>query len=281
MTPAPAASGAHPMATTPVRVRRVFRESSDVVTLELDPPHPGYRFAPGQFNMLYAFGVGEIAVSHSGDPGDATLLRHTVRVVGAVSGALAALRRGDTVGVRGPFGTAWPLDEARGRDVVVMAGGVGVAPLRPAIYHLLAHRDDYQTVAVLYGARNPGDLLFRHELERWRGRFDVDLRVIVDAAGIDWHGRVGVVTALVPGIGFDPANAVGMLCGPEVMMRFGARSLAARGVARDRLWVSLERNMQCGVGLCGHCQFGPMLVCRDGPVVRHDRVAALLDVREV
>lgn len=263
-----------PMLPTSARVRRVAREIEGVVTMELDAPE-GFAFAPGQFTMLYLFGIGEVAISISGDPARPERLVHTIRAVGSVTTPLVRVKAGDVLGVRGPFGTPWPVaaPESRGRDVLFVAGGLGLAPLRPAILHVLAHRDDYGRVVVRYGARTPDDLLFRRELERWRGRFDVDLDVTVDRAGEDWHGHVGVVPDLLRSAAFDPANVVAMICGPEVMMRFTVRALERRGVPARATWVSMERNMKCAVGHCGHCQLGPAFVCKDGPVFRFDQVA--------
>jgi NAD(P)H-flavin reductase len=238
-------------------------------------------FAPGQFNMLYAFGIGEIPLSISGDPADPARLVHTVRDVGAVSAAIARLAPGEMVGLRGPYGTAWPLEEARGSDVVFVAGGLGLAPLRPAICQVLAQRARHGRVVLLYGARSPRDILFSAELERWRRRGDMDVAVTVDHAGTDWRGEVGVVPRLIARAGFDPAHTLAMLCGPEVMMRFSAMALQEAGVPAGRIHLSLERNMECAVGLCGHCQFGPDFVCRDGPVARYDRIASRLSVPEL
>jgi NAD(P)H-flavin reductase len=263
------------------RVGRVQRELSDTVTLELAPvtgQRPG--FQPGQFNMIYVFGVGEVAISMSGDPA-AALLVHTVREVGKVSSAIAQLQPGRTVGVRGPYGTAWPVEQAAGSDMVIMAGGLGLAPLRPAIYHVLANRNLYGRVAILFGTRQPTEMLFRPELEQWRQRLDVQVEVTVDHAEADWRGNVGVVPALIPRTPIDPDHAVAMVCGPEIMMRFTIDALRQRGLAMDRIFVSMERNMKCAVGLCGRCQFGPAFVCRDGPVFRYDRIAALLNIREI
>ena len=269
-----------PMAPLMLAVRGRRAETADTFTVELESP-PGFTFGPGQFNMLYVFGTGESAISISGDPEERGTLVHTIREVGAVTRGLSRLRQGDALGVRGPFGTAWPVEEARGRDVVIVAGGIGLAPLRPAIYHLLAHRADYGRVVVLYGSRTPRDLLFAEQLQQWRGRFDMEVEVTVDGAGSEWHGSVGVVTKLIANAPFDPERAVAFVCGPEIMMRFTGRALAESGVGADRIYVSMERSMKCAVGFCGHCQLGPMFVCKDGPVFRHDRLQRLLEVREV
>ncbi len=268
---------------TPVPYRVVSRceETHDTVTLELEPLADRVVPQPGQFAMLYAFGVGEIPVSTSGDAARDGPLTHTIRGVGAVSRTLAGSAPGDVIGVRGPFGTPWPVDEATGGDLVLVAGGIGLAPLRPVIYHALAHRERFGAVCLLVGARAPGELLFASELEEWRGRFDLDVDVTVDGAPGDWRGRVGLVTKLVPGAHFDPDRALALVCGPEVMMSFVARALLERGLGRDRIHVSLERNMRCAVGHCGHCQLGPNLICRDGAVFRYDDVEQLMAVREL
>jgi NAD(P)H-flavin reductase len=267
-----------PMVPRPFRVTGRRRETADTVTLALEPEDgPGIRFLPGQFDMLYAFGVGESAISFSGADGDAVL--HTVRAVGAVTRALCASEPGDAVGVRGPFGTDWGLDAAEGRDVVVVAGGIGLAPLRPAVRHLLERRDRFGRVSVLVGARAHDQLLYEQELAAWREQVDVE--VTLDTARPGWRGHVGLVTELIPGAQVDPADAVALVCGPEAMMRFVARALIDRGLDPGRVMVSMERNMRCAVGHCGHCQFGPEFVCMDGPVFPHDRVARLLAIQEV
>ena len=264
----------------PVRVARVRRETPGVATFEVTTGLP-FAFGPGQFNMLYAFGLGEVAISISGDPAEQDRIVDTVRAVGAVSGALARLRRGAVVGLRGPYGSCWPVAEAEGSDVVMVAGGLGLAPLRPVIYRVLARRERYGRVVLLYGARGPSDILYRRDLEKWRQGLDVDIEVTVDHAAADWRGNVGVVPALISRISFDPQHTVALVCGPEIMMRFTIAALRDRGVSNDQIHVSMERNMKCAVGLCGHCQFGPSFVCRDGPVFCLDRVAPLVNLREI
>ncbi|WP_288038494.1 FAD/NAD(P)-binding protein [Acidiphilium sp.] len=282
MSAAPPAALADPMLPAPWRVRAVRRETADVVTLDLVPLASGVPcFAPGQFNMIYAYGVGEVPVSLSGDPADRSCFVHTVRAVGAVSAAIAGAAPGSVLGLRGPFGSAWPVDAAAGHDLLIVAGGLGLAPLRPAIYRVLARSERFGRIAVLYGGRGPAELLFRDELAVWGARADVTVAVTVDHADPSWHGHVGVVPALIGQIGFDPPNTVALLCGPEVMLRFTATALRAAGVAAERIHLSMERNMKCAIGLCGHCQFGPDFVCQDGPVLRYDRIAARLAVREI
>jgi NAD(P)H-flavin reductase len=266
------------MVPVPYRVARRRRETHDSWTLELEPHGDATvePLAPGQFAMLYAFGKGEVPISVSALP-----LVHTIRAVGTVSAALCDARRGAVLGVRGPFGTSWPVEAAEGADVVVLTGGIGLAPLRPVVHHLLAHRERYGRIVVLYGGRSPEELLYTAELERWRGRFDVEVHIAVDQAAAGWRGRVGVVTTLVPKADFDPAHTVAMICGPEVMMRFAVVALQERGVPADAIFVSLERSMKCAIGLCGHCQLGPAFICKDGPVFCWDAVEALLRVREL
>jgi NAD(P)H-flavin reductase len=271
------------MRPLPFRVVRNQPETHDSFTLTLEPVEGGapFTFQPGQFNMLYAPGVGEAAISMSGCAGTVSQVVHTIRAVGRVTSTLRRLKRGDVLGLRGPFGTPWPVSEAQGHDVVLMAGGIGLAPLRPALCHVLDHREHFGRVSLLYGARTPHDMLFAKEIETWRGRFDVEVEVTVDRAETGWYGLVGVVTTLIPRAHFDPTNTVAFICGPEIMMHFTVGELLKRGVPEPSIWVSMERNMRCGVGFCGHCQFGPLFVCKDGPVFRHDRVAGLLATREV
>jgi NAD(P)H-flavin reductase len=274
----------------PYRVVRRWNETADTFTMELQPAQDGApdagpaptapAFRPGQFNMLYAFGAGEVPISISGDPADGERLIHTVRAVGAVTRRLSALGPGDTVGVRGPFGSAWPVEAAEGRDLVIVAGGIGLPPLRPVLYQVLSQRERFGRVALLYGARRPKEMVFVDELRSWRSRLDLDVAVTVDRATENWKGSVGFVTSLVGRAPVDTAEAVAMVCGPELMMRFAALELLSRGVAEERIYVSMERNMKCGVGLCGHCQFGPSFVCRDGPVYPFGRVKDLLQVAE-
>ncbi|MDR3539163.1 MAG: FAD/NAD(P)-binding protein [Acetobacteraceae bacterium] len=271
-----------PLVPLAYRVRRTRRELPDIATLELVPVAGEVpAFLPGQFNMLYAFGIGEVAISMSGDPAQRGVFVHTVRDVGAISGAISRLGAGAIIGVRGPYGTAWPTTDAEGSDVLIIAGGLGLAPLRPAIYQVLANRARYGHVAILYGARSPSEILYRAELERWRRQLDVQLAVTVDHADASWRGDVGVVPKLIPRAGFDPTNTIALVCGPEVMMRFTATALLGAGVPAEQIHLSMERDMKCAIGLCGHCQFGPDFVCKDGPVMRYDRIAGFFAVREI
>jgi NAD(P)H-flavin reductase len=272
-----------PMLPQRYRIQRVRREIPDTFTLELEPEEDGDvpEFATGQFNMLYIFGVGEIPISISGDPAKRRPLVHTTRAVGTVSRAMRELKPDDVIGVRGPFGSHWPIEQAEGKDVVIAAGGIGLAPLRSVMYHITSQREKYGKAVLLYGARTPADILYRRELEHWRAHFDLEVYVTVDRATGSWRGSVGVVTRLIPRAPFDPQNTIAMVCGPEVMMRFTAAELEKRGVALENIYVSMERNMKCAIGMCGHCQYGPNFVCKDGPVFQYSQIQGLLTKWEI
>lgn len=264
------------------RVLNRRRDGPRVWTLDIEEQQAASDdFSPGQFNMLTVFGVGEVPISLSGDPATPHHLVHTIRAVGPVSTALTGLKSGDVVGLRGPYGNGWPIDKAVGSDVIVVAGGLGLAPLRPALYRLFAERERYGNLVLLYGTRSPDEILFRREIERWRRRLDVDIEVTVDHALSGWRGHVGVVTTLISHAAFDPLHSIAFVCGPEVMMRFAIAALRDAGLPDEAIWLSMERNMKCAVGFCGHCQFGTTLVCRDGPVLRYDQVRNLISLKEI
>ena len=270
------------MTPVPFTIVRRTQELKDTFTVELTPASAnGFAFQPGQFNMLYAFGVGEVPISISGDPGNPEKLVHSVRTVGAVTDALSKLKKGAEIGVRGPFGSPWPVNEAEGNDVVIVAGGIGLAPLRPAIEHVLANRSKYGRFVILYGARSPADVLYMKQLQSWRGRLDTYVDVTVDHAGRDWAGNVGVVTRLIGRANFDTHHVKVFICGPELMMRFTIKELSDHGVSKDDIHVSMERNMKCAVGHCGHCQFGGHFICKDGPVFPYSKIENLMQVRGV
>ena len=283
MTPASPSTVDHALAPAPFKVRDRATETSDTVTLTLAPGR-GTRvpaFVPGQFNMVSVLGVGEVAISISGDPSHDGELVHTIRTVGLATQSLTRTGKGSTVAVRGPYGRGWPIRPAHGKDIVVIAGGLGIAPLRPLLYALLADRSRFARLEVIYGARTPQDLVYYRQLQEWRTRSDARFQVTVDAAGRDWYGDVGVVTTRIPDCRFDPKNTVAYICGPEIMMRLSAEALEARGIPPEAIWVSFERNMKCGVGQCGHCQLGPYLLCRDGPVLPYRELRGLMRVREL
>jgi anaerobic sulfite reductase subunit B len=255
-------------------------ETYDTVTLMLRPVgNPIEPPRPGQFTMLYAFGVGEVPVSISGFHRGEVLVQ-TIRAVGAVTRGLCAAAPGDVIGVRGPFGTDWGLSIADGRDVLIVAGGIGLAPLRPVVLAALDQRARYDRVVLLVGARSPEDLIFTRELETWSRR-GADVRVTVDHGRAGWDGHVGLVTGLIENAVDDPADTAAFVCGPEIMMRLSADTLVRCGVPATGIRVSLERNMRCGAALCGHCQLGPLLLCRDGPVVSYAEAAPLVTIKEL
>ncbi len=271
------------MAPRPYQVRSRVVESPDSATLCLEPVGEVLRTPqPGEFMMLYAFGVGEAAISISGDPTvmDGSIT-HTIRAVGAVSRALHDAQPGAIIGVRGPFGTTWGLDDAAGRDLVMVAGGVGLCPLRPAVLGALAQRSRYGKVMLIVGARSRADFVFAAHLEKWAADPQIELHVTVDVPVQGWRGEVGLVTEPLRRLALQPDRTTAFLCGPEPMLRFGADALIAKGIAAQNIRVSLERNMQCGIGLCGHCQLGPLLVCCDGPVVGYDVAGPLLRIEEL
>lgn len=278
-----ASSNCDPMLPQRYRVVRVQREMPDTFTLELAPVDAGplCAYAGGQFNMLYVFGIGEIPISISGGSAGGETFMHTTRAVGPVSKGLCELSVGDMLGVRGPFGSHWPLEQVEGKDVVIAAGGLGLAPLRTTIYSILAQRERYKRLILFYGARTPDDILYRRELARWSKQVDLEILITVDQATPPWRGSVGVVTRLVPQASLDPLNTVAFLCGPEVMMRFTILELMKRGLAAEQIYISMERNMKCAIGLCGRCQYGPEFVCKDGPIVQYSRVQALFTKREI
>jgi len=279
----PAADMVSPMLPRPFRVLDTREEIRGCTTMRVEPADGTgtCRFAPGQFYMIYRFGHGEVPISVSGDPADPGALTFTIMAVGSITRALCAVEPGDTLGLRGPFGSAWPVEDLKGRDVIVMAGGLGLAPLRPALYHLLRHRDDYGDVTLLYGTRQPQSIVFPQELQDWAEQAAIEVDVAVDNAERDWPGKVGVVTELLQGRAIDPDRTAALVCGPEVMMRFSAYALLDLGMAERSIYLSMERNMKCAIKMCGRCQYGPFFICRDGPVFAFDRVARLFKIREV
>jgi NAD(P)H-flavin reductase len=272
-----------PMLPQPYRIERILKETGDTFTLELESTNGAgiAAFSAGQFNMLYVFGVGEVPISISGDPGKPGRMVHTIRAVGAVTKVIRTWKCGSVIGLRGPYGKGWPIEESRGNDIIIIGGGIGLAPLRPALYRLIFERQKYGRVILLYGTRTPADILFHRELESWRGRLDLDVYVTVDRAIASWRGNVGVVTTLIPKASFDPLQTTAFVCGPGVMMRFTALELERRGIPSENIYLSLERSMKCGIGLCGHCQLGPCFICKDGPVFCYNKVKSLIALREI
>lgn len=261
----------------PFEITSRAQETADSFSLELSPTNgEAFEFTPGQFNMLYGFGYGEAAISISGAPGGP--LVHTIRAVGGVTNIFARLAPGAQLGLRGPFGTGWPVSQAQDKEVVLVAGGIGLAPLRPVVYHHL--RNPFKRLVLLIGARSHRDLLFEQEILSWVQTGQVEVMASVDTPGPAWWGQVGVVTELIPRANLGP-DAIAMLCGPEVMMRYAADGLLQAGLSPERVFVSAERNMKCGMGLCGHCQWGGLFVCKDGPVFPLDQVKHLFKIKGI
>lgn len=258
-------------------------EIPGVVTLRVapigEPPRP---FLPAQIGMVGAFGIGEAAISISSAITDHDAHEYTIRRAGAITTALVRLQPGDQLWVRGPFGVPWDLD-LEGRDVIIAAGGLGVAPLRSAVYEILRQRDRFGEVVAVIGGRSPELLLYADEYARWRSG-GIRIAATIDRAADHWGGRVGFVPEIVDTVcdqlHLDPSNTSALVCGPDIMMQLVAEVLVARGVPADQIQLTLERNMQCGNGLCGHCQLESLIVCRDGPVVRWPAVAGSLTVPE-
>lgn len=276
MTLAAPACPASPWLTQTARIVEVVPEMAGIATYRLEgvaaPAETTYRFQPGQFNMLYLPGVGEAAISMSGDSEAPDAWVHTVRVTGNITQTLADQQVGDMLGIRGPFGVGWPMEELRGHDIIIVAGGLGLAPLRPVIYHLGRHRIEFGDATLIIGARTPQALLYSSEYDAWRSA-GIDVYVTVDRAAADWTGNIGVVTSILDRLPMTtPESARLLTCGPEVMMKYAAQAGIQRGIAAEHIWVSMERNMQCAIGLCGHCQWGAAFLCKDGPVLRYDRI---------
>ena len=271
---------ANPYAIHPATIVQKIRESDDINTYRLqlveEQARQQFRFAAGQFNMVHLFGVGEVAISIVSDPDEPEFLDHTIRAVGRVTKAIADLQPGDVLGIRGPFGQGWPLEESRGHNVVIVTGGLGCAPVVGAIEYIFRRRGDYGSVRIIHGVKTPKDLLYRERFESW-GRFP-DTEVLLTSGQSDkaWHYHIGVVTELFERVSIDPVKSIVLMCGPEIMMRLGVPILIRRGIPATDIYVSLERHMECGIGLCGHCQMGPYFLCKDGPVMRYDRVAPWL-----
>lgn len=272
-----------PMRIRRARIERRERETADTISIDVAPLERGDRVAydPGQFHMVYAFGCGESAISISGYGSTRQAYTLTIRAVGQVTRALANLEVGSTIGFRGPFGTGWPMSSARGKDIVLVAGGIGLAPVRSALRYIMARRSDFRRVVVAIGARSPDQLVYRDEIEEWEASPNLDVRVTVDHATPLWRGNVGVVTGMLRNMGLDAENAVAMICGPEIMMRYTVGALRDLGIEDRDTYVSMERNMKCAVGFCGHCQFGPKFICRDGPVFSYDAVRRYFEVSEI
>jgi NAD(P)H-flavin reductase len=271
-----------PMVPVLMKIKKISWETEDIYTLMLEQENEeAFVFKPGQFNMIYAFAKGEAAISISSDPLKNSTISHSIHKIGYVTNALSQLKNGDMVGIRGPFGSSWPVDEAKGKDVIFVAGGIGLAPLRSALYHIFRNRKNYGRVTLLYGARTPPDILYRVELEEWSRKHKIEILTIVDRSDSFWKGNVGVVTGLFSYITVDPYSTLAMVCGPETMMKYCIDDLRSLGIPKHNIYLSMERNMKCAIGFCGHCQFGPNFICKDGPVFNYSHVKRIFDIHEM
>ncbi len=271
----------NPHLPRPAVVRDRIEETPTVITLRLEPeggPPIPFPFRPGQFNMVGVFGVGEVPLSIVSDPSDTDFFDHTVRIVGRVTEAMARLVPGDRLTIRGPFGNGWPMEEARGRDIVLVSGGLGCAPLVSVVNYVARRREDFGSLTVLHGVKNPGDLFWKERLSRLNALEGTRVFLSSDAGGPGWEGAVGPVTDLIGNIPLTPRTTA-KICGPEPMMLATVKKLLAQGIPESELWISLERNMQCAAGFCGHCQLGEMFVCRSGPVFRYAKIKNRLGIQ--
>jgi len=260
-----------------------LQESSTIFTLRLRltdaQRHEAFDFRPGQFNMVYLYGAGEVAISIVSDPEEGGTLDHTVRTLGRVTQGLAKLRVGERLGIRGPYGRGWPLELAEGRDVLLVTGGLGCAPLVSVINYIVKRRERYRRLCIVQGVKHAEDLIWRERYDRWAKLPQTRVLLAADVPSKAWRWHVGLVTDLLQEVDVDPLHSVTMMCGPEPMMSAAAKTLGARGFPEDTLYLSMERNMHCAVRQCGHCQFGGSFVCRDGPVFAYPQVKELLHVR--
>ena len=271
-----------PMIPNLFTIKKIFWETDDTFTIEIEShDKSNFNFKPGQFNMLYVFGMGESAISICSDPAKNKTILHTIHRVGNVTSKLSQLKKGDTIGVRGPFGSNWDVTKFYGKDVVIVVGGIGLAPLRPAIYSIFKERKKFNRIIILYGARTALDLLYRVELEHWSKTKNVEVLTTIDRGDSSWRGNIGVVTNLFNYIKLDAMNTYSMVCGPEIMMKFSIEELVKLGVEERNIYLSLERNMKCAIGFCGHCQYTSKFICKDGPVFNYSQVKDIFNLYEV
>jgi NAD(P)H-flavin reductase len=259
------------------------QESPTIFTLRLrltnPAEHAAYRFTPGQFNMLYLYGVGEIPISIVSDPEDERLFDHAIREVGRVTRGFAKLQDGDRIGIRGPYGHGWPLRQAEGQDLLIVTGGLGCAPVVSVINYAMRRRGRFGRLTIMQGVKHADDLIWRERYAEWAQVPNTQVFIAADVGAPLWPWHVGRVTELFDQVAIDPHRTVAMLCGPEVMMGVAARQLLARGVPEAAVWLSMERSMHCGVGLCGHCQVGGRFLCKDGPIFHYGAVKPLFGMK--
>ena len=256
-----------------------IQESPTIFTLRLRfidaEQQKHYHFEPGQFNMVYLYGVGEVAISIVSDPEDEQLYDHTIRVVGRVTRGLAQVQQGQRVGIRGPFGRGWPLQQAEGHDVLIVTGGLGCAPVVSVINYIISRRDRFGRLTIMQGVKHSDDLLWRQRYELWSQMSDTHVVIAADQGGRQWPWHIGPVIGMFDELNLQPGRTIVMMCGPEGMMHAAIKRLHEMGVPEDMLFISMERNMHCAVGHCGHCQYGGHFVCKDGPVFSFNEIKAI------
>ncbi len=262
-----------------VEIIQRTQESSSIFTLHFrftdEEHHKQFQFYPGQFNMLYLYGVGEVAISIVSDPRKKTFLSHTIRAVGRVTKAMQKLQVGDRLGIRGPFGVGWPLQKTIGKDIIVLTGGLGCAPSVSIINYILGRRRHYGKLSILQGVKHSDDFIFRKQYAKWQKSDHTEVYIAADQAGPKWPWGVGYVTDLIDHIMIQPDNSVVMMCGPEMMMNTAVKVFTQKGILENDIYLSMERNMECGIGHCGHCQYGGLFVCKDGPVFAYSQIKEL------
>lgn len=265
----------------PAKIIKRTQESRTIFTLETQfmDTEPHTPFYPGQFNMLYLYGIGEVAISIASDPADTTRLKHTIRAVGRVTRALQNLMEGDEIGIRGPYGNGWPLKNVMGKNMIIVTGGLGCAPTVSMINYLLARREDYGQITILQGVKHSEDLIFRKQYALWEATPNTTVHIAADVAGPKWPWAVGYVTDMIQSLTLRPEKTIALMCGPEMMMHAAVKALTTKGLPEADIYLSMERNMACGIGHCGHCQYGGLFVCKDGPIFAYPKIKALFSVK--
>lgn len=259
-----------------------IHESSNIFTLKLSfverDLHLLYHYQPGQFNMVYLYGVGEVAISIVSDPNEKHTFSHTIRAIGRVTKALQRLSAGDRLGIRGPFGRGWPLHQAQGKDIMIITGGLGCAPTVSVINYIQGRRSQYGQLRILQGVRHTEDFIFRKQYEKWQQSPQTEIYLAASQAAHSWPWNIGYVTDTIQTLDIHPENTIAMMCGPEMMMRTAIKALKQKNVVEHNIYLSMERNMECGIGQCGHCQYGGYFICKDGPVFAYPEIKELFNV---
>lgn len=259
-----------------------IHEARDIFNLQIrfkqQQDHLAYNFIPGQFNMIYLYGVGEVAISIASDPADRSQINHTIRAVGRVTKALQKLTKGDYIGIRGPFGNGWPIEKAIGKDIIIVTGGLGCAPTLSVVKYIMARRSQYGKLHILQGVKHSNDFIFRQQYKKWQQMPNTIIHIAADKAGPQWPWNIGLVTDMLKSVTTEPSNTIVMMCGPEGMMHTAVQTLTNKGIAAENIYLSMERNMECAIGHCGHCQYGGLFICKDGPVFSYPVIKFLFNI---